>query len=420
MIELTMRDRAGTESALFFDPLVNRLWDGETEITTKGIMKLPERRRHTASPPVNIRISLGKKCNFSCAYCCQNVCRDEAKEILPLKELVRNIIYFVGERDIWNVQFWGGEPLMYFEEIRELHRLFVENNVAVERFFLSTNGSLLHGERLDWIIGNKISVGLSWDGPGQKLRGKDVLADPVILAGVKAIRKTNPGNIGFTPVMTVENTSHKVYVDAVAALVGDREFNIGESRIATIYDDYAARYAIPMGDLPAFSRRFYRDLVAGVLPQHATAHTAVWQFMAELGKPVSPGSRCFVTDKNTLTVDLAGNILTCQNFGAQAVDEDSGEPHGLGKVSDLAPGASVPVPPAARMSGKQGAKCSRCLVLSVCRGGCPYSPEAYEEYNCAAAYHQYLPIIGMALHHLTGKLLTEVKPWSTHKENSHA
>jgi radical SAM protein with 4Fe4S-binding SPASM domain len=96
------------------------------------------------------------------------------------------------------------------------------------------------------------------------------------------------------------------------------------------------------------------------------------------------------------------------------------ESHCLGKVSALAPGASGPVPPAVRMSGKQRTKCSRCLVLSVCRGGCPYSPEAYEEYNCAAAYHQYLPIIGMALHHLTGKLLTEVKPWSTHKGNSHA
>ncbi|WP_298034775.1 radical SAM protein [uncultured Desulfovibrio sp.] len=420
MIELTMRDRAGAESALFFDPVANRLWEGEKEIKAGGIRKLPERRKHAAAPPVNIRISLGKKCNFSCAYCCQTVCRDEAQETLPPDELVRRIIRFVGERDVWNVQFWGGEPLVYFAEIKELHRLFVENGVDVERFFISTNGSLLHGERLDWIIKNKIAVGFSWDGPGQKLRGKDVLADPVILAGVKAIRKTNPGHIGFTPVMTVENTSHKAYIDAVAALVGDRDFNIGESRIATVYDDYAARYAIPVEDLPEFSRRFYMDLVAGALPQHVHAHSLVRQFMAELGKPVTPGSRCFVTDKNTLTVDLAGNILTCQNFGARAVDEDSGESHCLGRIEDLAPGASVPVPPAIRMTEKQRTKCSRCLALPVCRGGCPYSPEAYEDYNCAAAYYQYLPIVGLALHHLTGKLLTEVKPWTTHKEDNHA
>jgi radical SAM protein with 4Fe4S-binding SPASM domain len=135
---------------------------------------------------------------------------------------------------------------------------------------------------------------------------------------------------------------------------------------------------------------------------------------------VETASRCFVTDKNTLTVDLAGNILTCQNFEARAVDEDSGEPHCLGKIEDLAPGTSVPVSPAVRMTEKQRTKCSRCLVLSVCRGGCPYSPEAYEDYNCAAAYYQYLPVVGLALHHLTGKLLMEVKPWTTHKEDNHA
>lgn len=408
MIELIMLDRQGAESVLFYDPVNNRLWDGDAEITAQGIAKLPERRRHSKSAPVNIRLSLGKNCNFRCAYCCQSACRDGGPEPLAAEKLVDRILRFVGERDIWNVQFWGGEPLMYFETISKLHRLFTEKGVPVERFFLSTNGSLLSGERLDWIIKNRIAVGLSWDGPGQKLRGRDILADPAILASVKAIRAAHPDGIAFTPVMTVENTSHKAYVDAVEERIGDRNFSIGESRIATIYDDTAARYAIPPEDLPEFSRRLFYDLVAGDLPQHIYAHTAVSQFMAELGKPISPGSRCFVTDKNTLTVDMAGNILTCQNFGANAVDEDSGEPHCLGNIMELAPSVLVPLPQTFRMKEKQRTKCASCPVIGICRGGCPFSPDKYEGYNCAAAYYQYLPVFGLALYYMTGKLLQEV------------
>ncbi|MDR2056483.1 MAG: hypothetical protein LBQ10_11550 [Desulfovibrio sp.] len=50
------------------------------------------------------------------------------------------------------------------------------------------------------------------------------------------------------------------------------------------------------------------------------------------------------------------------------------------------------------------------IFYSVCRGGCPFIPDKYLEYHCREKYHTSLAIFGLALHMLTGDVLTEVRP----------
>ncbi|MDR1947358.1 MAG: hypothetical protein LBQ51_09380 [Desulfovibrio sp.] len=77
--------------------------------------------------------------------------------------------------------------------------------------------------------------------------------------------------------------------------------------------------------------------------------------------------RCFVCDTGMLTLDMAGNILTCQNFHADAVDED-GNRHCLGTIFDLPAGADAPMPALTRWKAYREARCTDlCGTIFVSR-----------------------------------------------------
>jgi radical SAM protein with 4Fe4S-binding SPASM domain len=113
---------------------------------------------------------------------------------------------------------------------------------------------------------------------------------------------------------------------------------------------------------------------------------------------------------------MAGNILTCQNFSADAVDM-RGERHCLGSIFDLPAGSDAPMPELVRWKERRE-QCKDCVVRFICRGGCPYTEEKYREYNCLAGYYQSLPVFALALHIITGDLLVEITP--SHPGEHHA
>lgn len=407
MIDCLMMNRDGSECVLCYDPEQNRLWEGGQEIAAVGPVRDLEKSGDKTG--LHVRIAMGKSCNFSCAYCSQSVCRDAGPDPMPEAELAHLVLRHAGDRPIDCIQFWGGEPFLYFDLMRSLHRAFADRRPNLN-FATVTNGSLLFGERLDWVLEHGIALGISWDGPGQALRGKDILADPRILASVRAILEKQPERLNFNPVMTRDNRVHKHYLDALEARIGTRGVGLGEARVATIMDEQGYACTIPEKDLPEYSRALYKEFISGELSQIHALHSDARTFMLELGRPVTRMTHCFASSPNTLVLDLAGNILTCQNFSAEAVDEECGEAHCLGHISALDGAAPKPVPQMRRLLRKHKTRCARCVVFAICRGGCPYSPSRYDDYNCLKGYYHHLPAFGLALFHLTGKLLQEVRP----------
>jgi uncharacterized protein len=66
------------------------------------------------------------------------------------------------------IAFFGGEPLLRFAAIREAISLAREASDRTGRpvhFRMTTNGTLLHGERLDYLMREKVAVAVSLDGP---------------------------------------------------------------------------------------------------------------------------------------------------------------------------------------------------------------------------------------------------------------
>lgn len=413
MFDFVMRNREGSRYTLAYNPVQHRLYHEGKAITWSEC----ECGGDTAMPPrgLGVRLVLGKNCNFKCTYCCQRLAgKRHEPDPGDLEGLVDNIIRVAGASGLDNVQFWGGETLLYFETLKKLHKLFLERTGTQHTppyFFVPTNGLLLNGERLDWILENKIHAMVSWDGPAQHLRGKDVLAEGPTLDAVRRIHAQQPDKISIAPILSRHSMTHKAVVDMVHKKLGTDKFNLGEGRIISVVDEHSMSAAIPREDLAGFSRRMHADLVAGELPQFGMAHDMARSWLRSLNcEALLPRPyMCHVGKADTLVVDLEGNVLTCSTFECGDVDE-SGEDHKLCHISQMSSMADRPVPQLRRLTSKQQGRCGNCVMLHACRGGCPYAPEAYVDYNCAASYAWSLPIVGLALHMVTGHILEEVRP----------
>ncbi|MCP4156987.1 MAG: radical SAM protein, partial [bacterium] len=165
-------------------------------------------------------------CNFDCRYCFQ---RKEKKNITndTVTETVNFFYpYLQGDnRDKIHIGFYGGEPLLAFQQIkqavhllqaqntrekrkeehgkhgkeRKTRKVFREKNRKKEQgkqfeFFVTTNGSLLTDEKLDFFNRHGFGLMLSFDGLAQdKDRQKNAAAQMASL--IKRIR--GYGNIVF-------------------------------------------------------------------------------------------------------------------------------------------------------------------------------------------------------------------------------
>ena len=111
-------------------------------------------------------------CNYNCAYCPQ---MKEKKYMKPstIEKAIAFFYPFLNEET--SISFYGGEPLLAFDKIKYAVSLLLEKNKAGEKklvFYLTTNGSLVTDETLDFFDGHHFDVLLSFDGLVQDIARK--------------------------------------------------------------------------------------------------------------------------------------------------------------------------------------------------------------------------------------------------------
>lgn len=110
-------------------------------------------------------------CNLRCNYCFASQGDFKGDRSLMRLDVGKRALEFLvknsGNRRNLEVDFFGGEPLMNFELVKELVRygrsLEAENNKHF-RFTITTNGVLLDDDKIDFINENMDNVVLSLDG----------------------------------------------------------------------------------------------------------------------------------------------------------------------------------------------------------------------------------------------------------------
>ena len=100
--------------------------------------------------PRNIRILLGHACNFRCKYCQQKHTKKEVITEEQIKKLQDKIIDNLDLSILETVQYWGGEPLLYWPEIKKFYYFFKDVSPKTGTCIV-TNGSLMNEEICDFI-----------------------------------------------------------------------------------------------------------------------------------------------------------------------------------------------------------------------------------------------------------------------------
>lgn len=421
MIKLTMNKRDGTTYVLDYLPEEHRLIHDDIDSILQKVneqewFNTAKSELHDNNPnTVAIRIALGKECNFKCVYCHQRDHYAENIEITTdkLQYLVNEIVRVSKDRIINSIQFWGGETLLYLDTIKELHTLFKQSPSFDDIVFsICTNGSLLTNDTTDWLLANNVTCNISYDGPGQHLRGKDILSDPVILSNVIRLFNHKNATCVILPVLTKENNDFINCYKFIKDKINDDSVNVimGELALLMVSDEQSMNAAIPMDELPAFSTKLFSDFITDKTTTHRHYLMYILLFLMQLNKPCNnkiQTSKCFAGSNRTLTTDIDGNILVCQSFNNGDTYFD-GEPYKLCHISELDSSTSRPVPELKSLMIKQNNKCKKCAVFQLCRGGCPYANLEYEEYNCAANFYLYSALLGTAMFMLTGDVLSHI------------
>ena len=124
-----------------------------------------------------LKIQLGLSCNYECSYCNQRFVprADETTkdDVAPFLETLPTWL----KNDEFKVEFWGGEPLVYWKTLKPLAE-GIKALYPKAQFSMVTNGTLLDLEKNEWLDSMGFGIGLSHDGPGYHVRGQDPFDNP--------------------------------------------------------------------------------------------------------------------------------------------------------------------------------------------------------------------------------------------------
>lgn len=410
--ELTVTNLDNTKNILIYDTELNTL---HVKDTNQEVKYIPNKIKNiNDKDDIMIRLSMGKQCNFKCVYCHQTISPYVQKKIPNLVDKLIEVVKNTNKK-IKHVQFWGGEPLVFFNQIKNIIEEF-ENKLPKEEvpsFGFCTNGSLLKGEIGEYVLEKNISFTISHDGTGQFLRGPDPLKDKEVLNTLKSVKllKGNGYLQPFNPVMTKYMDDLFKYIEYIENIIEDKII-VADATIALITDEKARNIAIEKDKLPEYSKRLYKYLVSHELPNWNNRNFVTMRILQELGEPDLKDIRCFITDKNVLTIDLEGNILTCQSFNYDDVD-DFGNKHGIDHLFNINNLNERKFINLNNVKNRRLKNCKNCLLRNLCKGGCPFLPANYEKINCQYLWYHNLPMFMYIIHELTNRtgVVTEINPY---------
>lgn len=117
-------------------------------------------------------------------------------------------------------------------------------------------------------------------------------------------------------------------------------------------------------------------------------------------------SKCGMDHPSNLTVDMEGNVVTCQNVTANSTGPN-GQSHKGGTIDDL---AGVKITTSTHFSNRP--HCSKCPVVQVCRGNCMFLEGDLFYGTCNTSFSDNIALWALAIEKITGWLPVFIDaPW---------
>jgi uncharacterized protein len=354
-----------------------------------------------------VKIQMGLSCNYSCDYCSQKFVErapeTNQKDIQNFMELFSELEF--DEKTGLKVEFWGGEPFVYWKTMKPLAEAIAEKFSSWKKppkFSTITNGSILTEDICAWLYAMNFSVAVSHDGPGQSVRGPDPFEDPekkkIIMDFYKVMKPLN--RFSFNSMLNSKNQSRKEIYDWFVEFTGDQDVRLGEGGFVDAYDEDGLQNSLQTKqDHFKFRQKAFYDIFAndgkigftGIL-------TKVDQFVYSVLSHKEAkylGQKCGMDQEDTISFDLRGNVITCQNVSALETSKN-GESHLGGNLANF---DEIELKSSTHWSNRK--ECSGCPVLHICQGACMFLDGKYWDASCANAYSDAVPLFADAFQKMT-------------------
>ncbi|MBE0472169.1 MAG: radical SAM protein [Methyloprofundus sp.] len=163
-----------------------------------------EIKKQVSSNAKTLIIELTEKCNLRCKYCVfdeenKNSERKHGKKTVDISEVKKNVERFYGRanKNEAFIVFYGGEPLLEIETIKEIVEYSNTLSNKKIKYSLTTNGTVFNKESTQFLVDNDFTLTISIDGPeavNDKYRIKKNKQGTwrTILKSLKKIKKDHP------------------------------------------------------------------------------------------------------------------------------------------------------------------------------------------------------------------------------------
>lgn len=346
----------------------------------------------------SVYLMLGQKCNFSCKYCMQH---DQFTAPCPsnvnykLLDYINNIEvreHFSKKNDIRKkamVQLWGGEPLLYWETIKDTVQYLDHDKFE---FTIITNGALLTQDKIDFINEHNVCLVLSNDGEcSDYTRGRNMLEDEKFLNLYKQVKN---GNRAISLVVSPYNSKLLENVDYFRKMIGEEHLTFLNFDFVkdlgslsdelkdfdlVAFDNYLAKMFASL-DLKIKNQEVLDTYTYSFLDNSLRKTNYFYSDSFKLGK-----TKCG-TVESMLNIDMDGNVYVCHNAGMV-----------LGNIftddyADLLK----------QFNDKYNIyttskECLECIAYPACLGGCVLMGEKpRKEYSCELTRIYYKRLIEFA------------------------
>ena len=355
-----------------------------------------------------LKIQLGLTCNYSCEYCSQRfVPRADETSRKHVEEFMRkldeNIIF--SEKNGLRIEFWGGEPFVYWKTIQPLMEALKKKFQNWNRkpvYSIISNGSLLTDEICDWIVDNLTAFCISHDGPGQFVRGEDPFQNEELKQRIINLyhrMKKERKHMSFNAMINGDNISRKGVSEWFYSTIGEN-VSIGEGGFVDAYDEGGISVSLKTKEsFFKFRKTAFKEIFENGDMGFSIVKTKINQCVQGIlnhspARTIS--QKCGMDDENTIAVDLKGNVITCQNVSHVAINSNN-QPHVGGNIEEM---SKVRITSSTHWSNRPD--CANCPVLHVCRGSCMYASNEYWTQSCTNSYSDNIVFFALAFERITG------------------
>lgn len=324
-------------------------------------------------------LHIAHDCNLACRYCFAGEGEYHGRRALMSLEVGKKALDFLvansGSRVNLEVDFFGGEPLMNWQVVKDLvayGRSLEQPFHKKFRFTLTTNGVLLDDEVMEFVNREMSNVVLSIDGRRQvhdrmrPFRGGQGSYDLVVPKFLKMAESRGQKNYYVRGTFTHENLDFSKDVLHLADL------GFEQISVEPVVADPKEPYALQEADLPVLMAE-YDTLAREILKRQKEGRGVnFFHFMIDLSGGPCAAKRLSGCGSGTeyLAVTPWGDLYPCHQFVGN-------EEFLLGNVQDgiLRPDL---VDKFKQCSVYSREKCRKCFARFYCSGGC-----------AANAYHSH-------------------------------